>query len=41
LSIQATAVEAEATTLQVTQAGQGQIQMSSGGEVAVLSIEAT
>jgi hypothetical protein len=41
LQIQATTSGGEATTLKIVEAGQGQIQMANGGEVAVLSIEAT
>lgn len=39
--VQSTDTSAEASILQITDAGQGQIQMENGGEVAVLSIEAT
>ena len=40
LEVESTDPEAETTTLKVIEGGQGQIQMASGGEVAVLSIEA-
>jgi hypothetical protein len=41
LTVQASDTEAETTTLLVTEAGQGQVQMVSGGETATLSVEAT
>jgi len=39
LEIESTSATAESTVFKVTAGGQGQIQMSSGGEVAILSIE--
>lgn len=41
LQVESTTTTAEATTLRIVEGGQGQIQMQSGGEVAILSIEAT
>ena len=41
MEVQSTSASGESTTLKITEAGQGQFQMAVGGEVAVLSIEAS
>lgn len=41
LEIESTDTVSESTTLRVIEAGQGQLQMSLGGEVAILSVEAS
>jgi hypothetical protein len=41
LEIEGTSTTVESTTVKVTDAGQGQISMSNGGETAILSIDAS